>query len=600
MTDTRAEADLTEVWRAWAAWGEKSRTMWATALGGAAPPSSPSPSGPDPAVGGGPAVGGDAARAFLEGVLRPSQPVLDAQAAWARDIAALCQAAAKRLRGEEAAPVIEPAGDDKRFKDDAWTKDPLFDTLKQGYLLTARLVATTLENSGGDPACRQRLAFYGRQVVDALAPTNFAATNPLVRRTALESGGKSLLNGLENLLRDLERGGGRLRPTMSDETAFEVGRTLAMTPGKVVFQNALMQLILYAPTTPKVHKRPLLVVPPWINKFYILDLTEKNSLIKYMVDQGFSVFVISWVNPDAGLAETRFEDYLSQGPLAAMEVMAEITGQRALGLVGYCIGGTLTACTLAVLAARRDHRVKSATLLTTLVDFSEPGELGVFIDPPLLDALDDQMARDGGLDGDLLSMAFNMLRDNDLIWSVFINNYLLGKTPAAFDLLYWNGDSTRMPAAMQRYYLREMYQKNKLVQPGGLTVLGHALDLRRIRTPVYLLSARDDHIAPWTSTFKATGLYGGPLRFVLAGSGHIAGVINPPAKARYGYWTNADTSLEAESWLEGATPHGGSWWPDWAAWAAGYAGPKVAARDPTKGPRPPLEDAPGSYVKVRI
>nr|WP_041796194.1 class I poly(R)-hydroxyalkanoic acid synthase [Pararhodospirillum photometricum] len=525
-------------------------------------------------------------------------PFLDAQATLWRDYVTLCERSAARLRGSEALPVVTPEASDRRFKDEVWRDDPLFDHLKQSYLMTARAVLAAVRKvEGVDERSRQRMEFYTRLVLDALAPTNYLATNPEARRAFLESNGRSLVQGMENLLRDLERGGGgSVRVAMTDEAAFEVGRTLAVTPGKVVYQNDLIQLIQYSPTTETVAQRPLLVVPPWINKFYIMDLTPKNSFIRYMVEQGLTVFVVSWVNPGPELGHKDFGDYMNEGPLAAMEAIASLTGERDLTLMGYCIGGTLCAATLAYLAARGDERVKAVTFLTTMVDFSEPGELGVFIEPHLLDKLDAVMERNGTLDGRYMANAFNLLRDNELIWSFHINNYLLGKDPPAFDLLYWNADSTRMPAMMHTYYLRRMYERNELVQPGALTLLGTPIDLRRIRTPAYLLSTREDHIAPWKSTFKATALYSGPVRFVLAGSGHIAGVINPPGRPKYGHWTNTRKVRDPDTWLAGAKENEGSWWPDWRAWLAKHAGSAVPARDPGAG----LEDAPGSYVKKRL
>ncbi|MGB1027533.1 MAG: PHA/PHB synthase family protein, partial [Rhodospirillaceae bacterium] len=473
-------------------------------------------------------------------VMEDPTPVLDAQATWWRDFATLCEATSNRMRGVASTPVIEPASDDRRFKDDAWRDDPLFDHIKQAYLITARLMMSSLDKvKDVDPALKERMSFYTRQVVDAMAPTNFVATNPVARRATLESGGENLLRGMENLLKDLQRGDGRLKIAMTDEAAFEVGKNLAVTPGKVVFQNEMMQLIQYTPTTETVKKLPLLVVPPWINKFYVMDLTPKNSIIKWMVDQGHTVFVISWVNPDESFRDKGFGDYIEQGPLAAMDAIEQATGEKDLTMMAYCIGGTLTASTLAIMAARGDDRVKGATFLTTMVDFSEPGEVGVFIEENLLGKLEDHMNRQGYLDGSYMATAFNMLRDNDLIWSFFINNYLLGKEPMPFDLLYWNGDSTRMPAMMHNFYLRHMYQRNELIEPGKITLLDTPIDLTKIKTPVYLLSAKEDHIAPWKSTFKATQHYGGPIRFVLSGSGHIAGVINPPTKVKYGYWTNS-------------------------------------------------------------
>jgi polyhydroxyalkanoate synthase len=386
---------------------------------------------------------------------------------------------------------------------------------------------------------------------------------------------------------------------MTDLDGFEVGRNIATTPGKVVLQTDLMQLIQYAPSTGEVHRRPLMIIPPWINKFYILDLQPENSFIKYCVDQGFTVFVLSWVNPDQGLRHKGFEDYMFEGPLAALDAIARATGEREVNAVGYCLGGTLLAATLAWMREKGDDRVRSATFLTTLVDFADPGELGVFMDEERLAALERTMARRGYLDGAEMAASFNLLRASDLIWSFVINNYLMGKDPFPFDLLYWNSDNTRMPAAMHGFYLRKCYHENALARPGGVELGGVPIDLARIDLPVYWVSTREDHIAPWKSTYAATRLYQGRKRFVVAGSGHIAGVVNPPAAGKYGYWLNDELPADPDAWLAGARHHDGSWWADWARWGASYAGEPVPAREPGGGELGALEDAPGSYVKVR-
>lgn len=513
----------------------------------------------------------------------------------------LWQATARRMSGEEVAPVVEPARGDRRFKDSAWTDEAVFDHIKQSYLLTSNWLTNQVKTvDDTDDKTREKLEFYTRQWVDAMSPTNFAATNPKVLKAASETNGENLIKGLDQLLTDLEKGKGELRISMSDTDAFELGQNVAISEGKVIYQNDMMQLLQYAPSTDKVAKRPLLIVPPWINKFYILDLQPKNSLIKWAVDQGHTVFVISWVNPDERHAEKGFEDYMFEGPLAAMEAMALATGVKELNIIGYCIGGTLTASTLAYLTAAKDNRVKSATFLTTMVDFSEPGELGVFIDEEQLERLEEHMDKQGYLDGQHMSQVFNLMRDNDLIWSFVVNNYLMGREPMAFDLLYWNSDNTRMPKMMHSLYLRKMYLQNKLVEPGGITLGGVPIDLTTIKTPVYWLSTKDDHIAPWESTYKATQLYQGPKRFVLSASGHIAGVINPPTANKYCYWTNPKTPEDPDAYFDGAKQHDGSWWPDWQKWVKKYAGGEVDARVPGDGKLKPIEDAPGSYVAVRI
>ena len=506
--------------------------------------------------------------------------------------------------GLSAEPVIEPTKNDHRFRDDNWQDNPLFDFIKQAYLLAARCIYTTLTDVDGVPEQQARkVEFFTRQFIDALAPTNFWLGNPEVQREFFDSGGMSFLRGLRNLLRDIESGKSMLKVKMTDPDAFELGKNVATTPGKVVMQTDMMQLIQYQPSTKKVNKRPLLIVPPWINKYYILDLREKNSFIKWAVDQGHTVFVISWINPDADYAEKSFDDYLLDGTLAAVDGVVQATGEKAINSIGYCLGGTLLASTLAYMAAKRDQRIKSATFFASMMDFACPGELGIFIDKEQLEALDKRMER-GYLDGAEMSTTFNMMRANDLVWSFFVNNYLLGKEPFPFDLLYWNSDSTRMPANMHRFYLHNMYLRNRLSEPGGITLNDTPIDLGKVKVPTYFLSTIEDHIAPWQSTYVGTQLLKGKNRFVLGGSGHIAGVINPPNpdKLKYGYWTNDQLPEEANEWLEEAEYQQGSWWPDWQSWISKLnpRDKQVAAREPGKGKPEVLEDAPGSYAKRRI
>jgi polyhydroxyalkanoate synthase subunit PhaC len=465
--------------------------------------------------------------------------------------------------------------------------------------LSARWIQGVVKEVDGlDEYTLRKVDFYTRQFVDAMAPSNFVLTNPEVLRATIETRGENLVNGLKNLLDDLERGKGRLAIKMTDMTAFKIGENIAVTPGKVVYQNDLMQLIQYMPTTDTVFRRPLLIIPPWINKFYILDLRPDNSFIRWAVGQGHTVFVISWVNPDEKLAQKSFEDYMREGPLAALDAIEKATGEREANAIGYCLGGTLLAATLAYMAVKRDRRIKCATYFASMVDFAEAGELSVFIDEEQLAALEERMSKKGYLEGRDMATTFNMLRANDLIWSFVVNNYLLGKEPFPFDLLYWNADSTRMPAAMHSFYLRRMYQENLLSKPGGITLGGMGIDLAKIKTPSFILSTREDHIAPWRSTYVATRLYGGPMKFVLAASGHIAGVINPPG-SKYGHWTNDANPPTPEEWLAGATQHRDSWWPLWQGWVAQYGGDKVPARQPGDRELAPIEDAPGSYVMVR-
>ncbi len=525
--------------------------------------------------------------------------LVQAQISLWNDYMTLWQRTAQRFLGGEAESVVEPPKGDRRFKDSAWNDNTLFDFIKQSYLLTARWMQSTVKDVEGlDDKTARKVDFYTRQFVDAMAPSNFLMTNPEVLKATLDSGGENLIKGLTNLLDDLERGKGRLAIRMTDMDAFRIGENIAVTPGKVVYQNNLLQLIQYQPTTEMVKRRPLLIIPPWINKFYILDLRPDNSFIRWAVGQGHTVFVVSWVNPDEQLAHKTFEDYMLEGPLAALDAMEKATGEREANVIGYCLGGTLLASTLAYMKAKGDDRFKSATYLVTMVDFAEAGELAVFIDEEQLAALEERMKTTGFLQGRDMATTFNMLRANDLIWSFVVNNYLLGKDPFPFDLLYWNADSTRMPAAMHSFYLRNMYQENKLVEPGGITLAGVPIDLRKVTVPSFLLSTREDHIAPWKSTYAATRLYGGPVKFTLSASGHIAGVVNPPG-SKYGHWENTKTPATPEQWLESATLVNDSWWPSWEKWVGKFAGGQVKARVPGDGKLAVIEDAPGSYVRVQ-
>jgi polyhydroxyalkanoate synthase len=488
---------------------------------------------------------------------------------------------------------------DKRFKHADWSENAMFSFIKESYIVAAKSILSSVKGVKDlDPDTARKADFYTRQFVDAISPSNFVATNPEVINKTLESGGQNLLRGLENLLSDLGRGKGRLAISMSDNNAFELGRNVATTAGKVIFQNDLVQLIQYEPTTARVRKRPLLIVPPWINKFYVLDLQPKNSFLKWAVDQENTVFVISWVNPDERLSKKGFEDYMRDGPLAALDAIREATGEKSVNAVGYCLGGTLLASTLAYNAAHGDDRIASATYFVTLVDFSEVGDMAVFIDEQQLTALEKRMEERGYLEAHDMASSFNMLRANDLIWSFVVNNYLLGKEPIPFDLLFWNSDSTRMPAAMHSFYLRNMYQRNLLAKPGGVSLAGTPIDLTKIQVPTFLLSTREDHIAPWKSTYAAIQLYSGPVKFVLSASGHMAGVISAPG-SKYGHWTNDASPATPDEWFAGAEGHDGSWWPVWDKWISKFGLGHVAARIPGSGTLPVLEDAPGSYVRVR-
>ena len=518
------------------------------------------------------------------------------------DYARLWQSSWMKLLGRDVTPVAVPDPGDARFKDEAWTSSLLFDFIKQSYLIASRHIQHAISYIDGlSEQSQRKVAFSTRMYTEALAPSNFVITNPEVLRETLSTGGENLLRGLNNLLGDIEKGDGQLRISMTDEKAFQLGKNVATTPGKVVFQTDLMQLLQYQPSTPEVYRRPLLIIPPWINKYYILDLREKNSFIKWTIDRGHTVFVVSWVNPGQSLAAKGFDDYMLEGSAAALEAVVRATGESKVNVIGYCLGGTLLGATLAYLAAKGLEPVACATFFVSLLDFSQPGELGVFIDEEQVANLEKKMNERGYLEGSEMASTFNLMRANDLVWSFVINNYLLGKNPFPFDLLYWNSDSTRMPARMHSFYLRNMYIKNLLVVPGGIELDGVPLDLGKIKLETYFISTLEDHIAPWKTTYKGAQHLGGPVRFVLGASGHVAGIVNPPAANKYHYWTNEAFPATAEQWLEGAERHPGSWWNDWQAWIERQnAGEKVPARVPGDHALKVVEDAPGSYVMVRL
>jgi polyhydroxyalkanoate synthase len=505
-----------------------------------------------------------------------------------------------RFMGNDNRPVAQPHDGDRRFRSELWEQNPFFDFLKQSYLVAANTVQSIVADAEDlDEKTARKVEFYTKQYVDALSPSNFILTNPDVIKRTIETHGQNLLQGLQHFCEDFDPESGKLRIRMTDMDAFELGKNVAVSPGKVVFQNELMQLIQYSPETEQVFKKPLLIIPPWINKYYILDLQPKNSLIKWLVEQGHTVFVISWVNPDESLRDRDFEDYVFQGPLQALEAIEAATGEEEVNVIGYCIGGTLLSATLAYLNTQGKAPFVSATFFVTLIDFSDPGDLGVFVDEDQLTVLEQEMHDKGYHDGKEMALTFNLLRSNDLIWSFYINNYLMGKEPFPFDLLYWNSDSTRMPAKMHSTYLRKMYLENSFKDPGCFTVGGVQIDISSIATPSYFISTEDDHIAPWKSTYLGAQLFSGPVRFVLGKSGHIAGIVNPPAANKYGFYINDDLSETPDEWLRDAQEHAGSWWPDWQAWVEQYAGEKVPARVPGEGSLKPIEDAPGSYVKAR-
>ncbi len=511
--------------------------------------------------------------------------------------AALWAAMLAKRQGQEPGFAVQPEPGDRRFNAPEWSETPMFDYIRQAYLLNSSFLRQVVEAvPEEDDKAKNRLRFMARQYIDALSPANFAATNPEFIKQAVESKGQSITAGIQNLIADMEKG----RISMTDESVFEVGTNIATSAGQVVFENELMQLIQYEPLTPKVAKRPLLIVPPCINKFYILDLQPENSLVRYAVEQGNTVFLVSWRNPKADLEKYTWEDYLEKAAITAIEAVRSICKVDQINALGFCVGGTILSSALAVLAARGEDPVASLTLLTTLLDFSDTGEIGLLIDDNFLALKESQIGQGGLLSAKELSSTFSALRANDLVWNYVANNYLKGKKPDAFDLLYWNCDSTNLPGPFACWYMRNLYQNNSLRIPGKLEMCGVRVDLGRVAMPSYILAAREDHIVPWQTAYQSTRLLGGGSRFVLGASGHIAGVVNPAAKNKRSFWSGSDQKLDADSWLAAATEHKGSWWSDWSAWLQQFAGGEVAARSKLGNARyKPLEPAPGRYVKEK-
>lgn len=524
----------------------------------------------------------------------------DLQTKLAKDYLDLWGSAVRRMAGQDVESAIAPSPRDKRFADPEWKSNQFFDFVMQLYLLTTKWAQELVREADGlDPATRRKAEFYVQQVTNALSPSNFVLTNPEVLRETVASSGENLARGLKMLAEDIAAGKGMLKIRQSNPDNLVVGVNIATTPGKVIYQNEMMQLIQYSPTTEKVLRTPLLIVPPWINKFYILDLKPEKSYIKWCVDQGITVFVISWVNPDKRLGNKSWEDYMKEGVLAAMDVIEKITGEMKVHTAGYCVGGTMLATTLAWLAEKRRQRVASATFFAAQVDFTHAGDLLVFVDEEQIAALEQDMKTAGVLEGSKMAMAFNMLRSNDLIWSYVVSNYLKGQQPSAFDLLHWNSDATRMTQANHSYYLRNCYLENRL-STGTMVLDNTLLDLSKVKVPVYNLATREDHIAPAESVLYGSQFFGGPVKYVLSGSGHIAGVVNPPASNKYQYWTNDNIkAASVAEWMKGAVEHKGSWWPDWRQWLGDLDPEEVPARAVGSDALPPIEDAPGSYVRVR-
>jgi polyhydroxyalkanoate synthase len=537
--------------------------------------------------------------AVAQSYMTDPQKLMEAQMQLVAGYSQLWQNTWRRVLGEQSEAVATPERGDKRFVDKDWQENSLFDFLKQFYLISARWAVDMVKNADGlDEHTKHKAKFYVEQIANALSPSNFAFTNPEVLRTTLATNGANLIEGLKHLEEDLQTPDGRLRIKQTDQTAFEVGKNIATTPGKVIFQNDTLQLIQYAPATEKVFEIPLLIVPPWINKFYILDLNPKKSFVRWATEQGITVFVVSWINPGIEQSEKSFSDYMRDGFLAALDGVREATGCEKANVIGYCVGGTLVASSLGYLAAKKDDRVSAATFFASQVDFEMAGDLKVYVDDEQVKWIESRMAEKGYLPGRRMADAFNLLRSNDLIWSYVVNNYMLGKDAMPFDLLYWNSDSTRMPAGVHSFYLRDCYLHNRLSK-GQMVLDNVRIDLKKATLPIYNLATRDDHIAPAASAYRIGQAFGGETRFVLAASGHIAGVVNPPEAQKYMYWTNEQKPQTFEEWVKGATEHAGSWWPDWLKWITPKSGKKVKARIPGEGKLKAIEDAPGSYVKVK-
>ncbi|MCA0400381.1 MAG: class I poly(R)-hydroxyalkanoic acid synthase [Proteobacteria bacterium] len=546
--------------------------------------------------------GAEIARAFgsvAEYWAKDPARYVEAQQALSFDMMNLWGAMLRQASGEKVEPAPTTPARDSRFTDPEWTENPYFNFLRQAYFAGTRWAEGLVEKAEGiDTPTRRKANFYLRQLAGALSPSNFVATNPELLRQTIEERGENLTRGMKMLAEDVEAGGGELRIRQTDPSGFEVGRNLANTPGKVVFRNELFELIHYTPTTESVFRTPLLIVPPWINKFYILDLNPEKSFIRWAVSEGLSVFVISWVNPDRKLRKYDFEAYMKKGILEAIEQVEKATGEKSVDTIGYCVGGTLLSVTLAYIAqGKRPERIRKATLFTTQVDFTHAGDLLAFVDEGQIQAVEKEMAKHGYLPGAKMAGAFNMLRPNDLIWSYMVNNYLKGKQPAPFDLLYWNSDSTRMPEANHSFYLRNCYLHNRLAK-GEMVIGERKLDLGKVKQPIYNLAAKEDHIAPAKSVFVGSGLFGGEVTYVMAGSGHIAGVVNPAGKPKYQFWTGGAPKGAFEDWATKAVEHPGSWWPHWLAWLT-QGEKRVAARHPGDGKLKPLCDAPGTYVLIK-
>lgn len=540
---------------------------------------------------------------WVEEAAKQPEKVLHTQMKWWQDQMQIWQRCIMNNGNNEIEPVISPEKGDRRFKDEAWEDHALYDAIKQSYLLFGKNMLGMIEQAQGLPSdVKDRLKFFTRQMVNAVSPTNFISTNPELMRLTLESKGENLVNGLQQFQEDLKSSADVLKISMTSKDAFTIGTDLAVTPGEVIYRNHLMELIQYHPQTETVHQRPIFIVPPFINKYYILDMRRKSSLVNWLVEQGHTVFLISWRNPDESMAESGFDDYVVNGIIAALDAIEEQTGEAHVNAVGYCIGGVLLSTTMAYMVSKRmKQRIKSATLLTTMLDFTSPGEIGVYINEPTISAIEEQNNANGGfMDGRMMGTTFSMLRENSLYWNYYIDNYLKGQSPLDFDLLYWNSDSTNVSAACHSFILRQLYLENNLMKPKTVKIQGTGIDLSKIKIPTYFLSTREDHIADWKSTYDGSKLLSGPTTFVLGESGHIAGVVNPPSKNKYGYWEGGKSSGDSQQWLESAKHHDGSWWEHWNGWLA------KLEKDTEQVPARKVEQerslcpAPGTYVLQQL
>ena len=539
-----------------------------------------------------------AAAAYWTEALQDPAKIIEHQIQyWSKSVLHFVEAQQALARGKLSAPE-DPGPKDRRFTNPLWDSHPYFNFIKQQYLINAEAIEQAVAAVDDlDETEKRRLSYFAKQIVDMMAPTNFLATNPDALEKAVETDGQSLINGLENLIRDLEANDGELVVRLADESAFRLGENIGASKGEVVYRNRMMELIQYAPTTEQVHEVPLLLFPPWINKFYILDLKAQNSLIKWVTDQGYTLFVVSWVNPDPSYAEVGMEDYIEDGFLAAIREVKAITAQKQINVVGYCIAGTTLALTLSLLKQRGDKSVKSATFFTALTDFADQGEFTPFLQDDFVDGLEAETKSRGILPSYIMARTFSFLRSNDLVYTPAIRSYMMGQTPPAFDLLYWNGDGTNLPAKMAMQYLRQLCQRNEFASD-GMELLGHTLRIKDVDVPVCAIACETDHIAAWKDSYRGVQQMGSRSKtFIMTQSGHIAGIVNPPSKKKYGHYVNKDLKLDAQAWLEAAEFTEGSWWPRWESWLKGRSGKMIPAREPGDTSHPPLCAAPGDYVR---